>query len=1053
MNRLRLYILFVLTGLVSHVHAQEFHVSDYRSSQGLKGTKFGEIAQDRLGFMWVASNAGLFRFDGQQIRKVQEGEFSSLIKRDDGTIWTSSTEGVFSVSTLPDTAIIKLEMHLKNPTGTPQPKLYEDSKGVLWVINSEIIFKENRETNNFKPYTLLGVPHMRFEMVEDDFGNLWLASSQGSIIYRYSPRDDLFRKITIIPHIGAVNCMFNAGQGRIWLGGATLYEIKIDRRLETLRFQRIVTPESAINHIVQGPMQNIFIGMEGGGLKQLFLRDTINELETVRDYTNPYQVIDLDFKKVNHMYVGHDDDLWVSTENGLTHLHQNLFGALQEIPREPVRSIAKTFDGTVYVGTKNLYSVTRHNNQYFQQPVYLPEEVKVSSLAGQHKDLWIGTADGELYNYYEGMLQKHVDKDSTDLKYIYGLMPTKNDVWLFQEPPSSDFVGVYQYSNGALKHWGSTDGFISRAVVGYAVSDSLYYFGGQGNMSYLYEFDAVNQKVTNISRPLPFEPKKSLKIFDLAVDHLGDVWLASTEGLLKYHKETDNVSRVHLGENFTYGDITAIEILPDSSVWLSTKIFGLIRIHENDFAVFDESSGLTIKSFNPRTMLMDNEGFLWMGTPQGIEVSQVPFPDPKPTNQPMVVEVRTTSGALPINFLNTYEVPSDSRVSFKFLSLAYPPEDIQYQVLIADMDSSWVAVNDENEITYKQLAEGKHQILVRCKQRGGHTWSEPITLQVKVNTIWYKRWEMIVLYFVLLGIAIWQFIKWNQRRLKHKNEQLEALVIERTKEITNQKEEIEAQKDTLEGINQRLNELNHEKNYYIGVVAHDLKSPLNRIKALVELINMESDTFSDSVKQYLHLIETSVEHQRAIVTDILDLQAIEAQKINFHLKNFEIRPFIQEVVDSFFGSAQQKYIELHFESDLSTDVMATADPHYYQQIVENLVSNAIKFSPQGREITVSLSNTSEMATVSVKDQGPGLSDEDKSKLFQKFQKLSARPTGGEKSNGLGLAIVKQFAEAMGGRVWCESTWGKGATFFVEIPLSTPSEASSAITDSPNSSEA
>ena len=110
------------------------------------------------------------------------------------------------------------------------------------------------------------------------------------------------------------------------------------------------------------------------------------------------------------------------------------------------------------------------------------------------------------------------------------------------------------------------------------------------------------------------------------------------------------------------------------------------------------------------------------------------------------------------------------------------------------------------------------------------------------------------------------------------------------------------------------------------------------------------------------------------------------------------------------------------------------DPSVMVQVLENLVSNAIKYSPSGKNIRVRLSKDPSHVRCEVRDEGPGLSAEDQKKLFGKFARLSAKPTGGEHSTGLGLSIVKKMVEAMNGKVWCESELGKGATFVVQLPL-------------------
>lgn len=1041
----KIFITLLNLAIIAPAIAQQkFNVTYYGQKEGLEGERFSSTAQDQLGFIWATSDKGLFRFDGTTVKKFRTGYFTHLLLRHDGSICASSLDGVYTILSMPDTAQVTKIASIDNPPGTPPPNLYEDSRHTLWILNHEVIMKETAK--GFKEYHLKKVPHVGFSMVEDDYQHLWMASSQGSIIYRYSRREDLFRKITILPQVGSINCLFNAGEGRIWMGGATLYELKLDRRLTTLQLKKIVTPESPINFIAEGPMSNLFVGTEGEGLQQLFLRDTINELVEVKDYTFPHSVFDLQFESVKDIHVGHDDDLWMTTENGLAHLHQNFFGAVEVMPRTYIHAMGKEMEDFIYVSTgEQLYRV--YNNRRHElkaDEVLLPEkDLFISAISGYDDIMWFGTSKGELFSLRDNQFSRRVPIRSNK-NYITNLFTdTKGNTWVFQDSRPEPFLGVAKVSPDLeITYYNKEHGFSSRMMCASEDIDGNIYFGGRGAESYLFIYLEDEERFVNLSSSLNFQPESTLEVHDLAVDISGDIWLATSDGLLKYTPEDQSIHRVSLGGDPTYGEIRAIEALADSSIWIATEVYGLIKYKNNDFATFDASSGLVSKLFNYRTMLIDNEGFIWAGAAEGLEISQMPFPSPQPTNQAMIAAISADFQEMPFRTDNQYNVPSDTRVSLKFRSLAYPPEDINYQTRILEIDSSWTLIDNGHELVINQLAEGDYTLEARCKQRGGHVWSVPKVISLRVDTIWYKTWTAYFIYFILLCWTVYGAIKLNAKRLQHKNEQLELLISERTKEITHQNQEIAAQKNELEKANIRLNQLNNEKNYYIGVVAHDLKSPLNQIKALLQLIQLESSEMPETTQQYLDMIGNSIEHQRTLISDILDLQAIENQKIDFHPEHISIGNFVHNILKGFDAAAKEKEIALHFEDECPDQATIYADKHYYQQVIDNLISNAVKFSPNKRNVYVNLTHVNDHIRFAVRDEGPGLSDEDKKQLFQKFAKMSARPTGGEKSNGLGLSIVKQFVESMGGSVWCDSVWKKGATFNVEFPQSNSSSNSS-----------
>jgi signal transduction histidine kinase len=235
--------------------------------------------------------------------------------------------------------------------------------------------------------------------------------------------------------------------------------------------------------------------------------------------------------------------------------------------------------------------------------------------------------------------------------------------------------------------------------------------------------------------------------------------------------------------------------------------------------------------------------------------------------------------------------------------------------------------------------------------------------------------------------------------------------------------------------NTRLEQLNLEKNEFLGIAAHDLKNPLTAIKGLSEVLadpnsGLDKDEILDFSKMILH----SSEFMFQIIIDLLDINAIEEGKINFNIEEIDAFELLKLVSNKFRMRAEDKRIKLNLIPNNDT-LHAFADPGRCQQILDNLVSNAIKFSPFDRNIWIAASKTvdEKYIKIEVKDEGPGISEDDMKKLFGKFTRLSARPTNNENSTGLGLSIVKRLVEEMRGRIYCESKLGEGAKFVLELP--------------------
>jgi len=235
--------------------------------------------------------------------------------------------------------------------------------------------------------------------------------------------------------------------------------------------------------------------------------------------------------------------------------------------------------------------------------------------------------------------------------------------------------------------------------------------------------------------------------------------------------------------------------------------------------------------------------------------------------------------------------------------------------------------------------------------------------------------------------------------------------------------------------NEQLIKLNQEKNEFLGIAAHDVKNPLTAIQSAAEVIELDYETMSknDMVKQAKR-ISVTTRQLFTLIDNLLDINAIESGKFNISPSSIDIFPTLQSLVMRYHNRAKSKDIAVHFQSP-EKQYHAFVDGNTIIQVLDNLISNAIKYSPHGKQVNIRVTESEKFIRCEIQDEGPGLSDSEQQKLFHKFSKLSTRPTGGEHSTGLGLFIVKKLVEAMNGKVWCESELGKGTTFFVDFPVS------------------
>jgi signal transduction histidine kinase/Tfp pilus assembly protein PilF len=346
-----------------------------------------------------------------------------------------------------------------------------------------------------------------------------------------------------------------------------------------------------------------------------------------------------------------------------------------------------------------------------------------------------------------------------------------------------------------------------------------------------------------------------------------------------------------------------------------------------------------------------------------------------------------------IGHMNQYLVLKDS---VEDLDLARQVERLQFELQIEGRDK-------ENELL--KLKQASAEVLI---QR-----------QKLINILA----SAVIVFLSILAFIFWQV----NRRRRFTNEKLAV----RNQQIYKKQKEIDAQNEVLSKQNHSLFDLNHEKDTLMSIVAHDLKSPLNRITGLVTLIEMDGKLTSHQL-DYLKMVKDVTKAGTSLIADLLDVNAFEDDRNAPTNVNFDLSTLLKTKVEQFQAIATSKGIELAYE--LPAYAPFVSDITYVNRIVENLLSNAVKFSKSGTSISVSGRCENDKVYISVKDQGPGFTTIDRASLFKKFRRLSARPTGSESSNGLGLAIVKILVDRLGGTIDLVSEIGKGSEFKIVLPL-------------------
>ena len=256
------------------------------------------------------------------------------------------------------------------------------------------------------------------------------------------------------------------------------------------------------------------------------------------------------------------------------------------------------------------------------------------------------------------------------------------------------------------------------------------------------------------------------------------------------------------------------------------------------------------------------------------------------------------------------------------------------------------------------------------------------------------------------------------------NNELQQRVEERTREL-------KQKADALETANAQLQKLDQVKSEFVSLVSHEFRAPLTNMRGALELMGDSCITASSTCDRMLRIVNAEVDRLGRLVEDVLNVSRIEAGELKLTCKEVDAFQVVNQVLDEF--AARNVNRKLHILSG-SAHVFLWADLDRLHQVIANLIDNAVKYSPEKSEVTVSIEQNGREGVLSVSDHGPGIPIEEQTRLFQKFSRLDSRDDKETYGYGLGLYLSRRLIEGMNGRIWVESNPGHGATFRVALSL-------------------
>ncbi|MEM6262211.1 MAG: ATP-binding protein, partial [Bacteroidota bacterium] len=328
------------------------------------------------------------------------------------------------------------------------------------------------------------------------------------------------------------------------------------------------------------------------------------------------------------------------------------------------------------------------------------------------------------------------------------------------------------------------------------------------------------------------------------------------------------------------------------------------------------------------------------------------------------------------------------------------PEGVRYQYRMeGSSNESWIDAGEKREASFFDLAPGSYTFSVKAMNADGF-WSDPISLNVTILQPWWWSWSARIAYLLLAIAAAYGFYRFQlSRRLA----------------------EAEAT---------RLAELDHVKTRLYTNITHEFRTPLTVIQGMADKVAERPDRF---LENGISMIRRNSQQLLRLVNQLLDLAKLESGHLSLNTQAIEINPFLAYLIESFESYAETCQLDLQHHSTLE-DLIVEVDPDRLTDILSNLMTNAIKFTPEGGQVSVETHRSRNQLQITVQDTGQGIAAEDLPHIFDRFYQVDSSDTRGGEGTGVGLALTRELVQVMGGKITVESRLNQGSTFRVSLPL-------------------
>lgn len=1082
------FLLVNLTVFVSEYFPQQIHFDRISTNNGLSNNLIYDILQDKSGFLWIATDDGLNRYDGYDFKvfrndpndksSLSDNSVWSLAVDKSGKIWVGTKTGWINCYDPVNEKFSRWYIASNITKDNSITTIFTEDENKIWIGTYRSgLYLLNPKTGEIKNWTLNPFDSTSLtnnyisSIVSDKAGNLWIGTYNGLNKFNYKLSQNKFQRFfksnndlnSLSDNLIWSLTIDKADSSIMWIGTATdLTEFN----LSTGKFRRhkISNPlnlqfGSGSGNVIPEIDKNqklLWIDSYAGLLRYNLFTGNVDRF--VYEKNNPNS---LPSNRINKIYKDKSGVIWVGTDNGLAKFstknkkfnysisEEINFLNSDELYDISINALTQTTDGTIWFGTeKGLFFSSRDNRKQTIKKYNLLGDINVWSLSADgNNNLWIGT-------YGKGIFQldnnnrkltewNFVDNKTRSMSRFFNksiLIDDNNNIWIGYwglglaklNPTTKEFTRwIHNNEDSASLSYDDV-------WVVYQDSRKRIWIGTNGGGLNIYD------KLSNFFIHFTTEENSQIKlssnsIYSICESKYGGqngktiLWVGTNNGLNKITILNDKNNSL---KNVTIKIYSISDGLPDNSIkslvedksgniWIGTSSgISLFNPLTERFTNFTTADGLVSNDMNLSSAVLLENGLILMGSKSGLNyfkpeeiklsdfIPPIVLTDLKIFNKSVNVGEKSLLKKS-ITFSDEINIPySDNVFSIHFAALDFTSaSEIVYSYKLEGFDKDWNIETKNRFATYTNLNPGKYIFKLRATNSDG-VWSDNTkTLTIIITPPWWQTYWAIGLYIIIFVLGVWGIIRFQVNREKLRSEL--------------RRQEFEAH---------HLRELEKMKSRFFANLSHEFRTPLLLIKGPLDQL-IEGKVKGNHL-EYYRMIKRNAERLQNLIDQLLELSQLESETIPLNKQPDDIICVLRNCVNNFIPLAKQKKIDITLDTQFDK-IIISFDRDKFEKIINNLLSNAFKFTPENGEIIVGASvikdeNNDELH-IYVSDTGKGISEEQLPKIFDRFFRIEDSENKFE-GFGIGLALVKELTTIHNWDIKVESKLNEGTTFTIRIPL-------------------